>query len=44
MIKWPSKEVSNLFRKIHIFVRAHTTYDVLALIGHAIFRKANDMK
>ena len=42
MIKWLS-EGSNLFRKLHIFVRAHTIYYAFTLLVETIFRIAHDI-
>lgn len=38
-MKWPL-DSRNLLRKIHIFVRAQTIYDILSMIVHAEVCKA----
>lgn len=42
MKKWPSVDTDR-FRKIQIFVRAHTAYDIFLLLGNATFRIALNM-
>ena len=40
MMEWISK---GFFRKISIFIKAHTIYDAFTLTGHVILRVAHDM-
>lgn len=42
MTKWPSVDIDR-FRKIQIFLRVHTVYDIFLLLGSATFRTALNM-
>ena len=42
MLNWSSEE-SDLFRKIHPFVKVPTMYDVFAFIGYAILKIVRNM-